>query len=52
MKEINRYLGRITILVVLFFLSLATTASALSPLFGKKKAKKEIQEKPSDYKKN
>ncbi len=51
MKEINRYLGRKIILVVLFFLSLATTASAMSPFWGKKKAKKEVQEKPSEYKK-
>lgn len=51
MKEINRYLGQKTILVVLFFLSLATTASAIPSLWGKKKAKKEIQETPSDYKK-
>jgi hypothetical protein len=51
MKEINRYLGQKTILVVLFFLSLATTASAIPSLWGKKKAKKEIQEKPSEYKK-
>jgi hypothetical protein len=32
-------------------LSLATTASAIPSLWGKKKAKKEIQETPSDYKK-
>ena len=51
MKEINRYLGQKTILVVLFFLPLATTASAIPSLWGKKKAKKEIQETPSDYKK-
>ena len=51
MKEINRYLGRKLLLVGLFFLSLATTVSATPSLWGKKKAKKEVQEKPSDYKK-
>ena len=51
MKEIDRYLGRKLLLVGLFFLSLATTVSATPSLWGKKKAKKEVQEKPSDYKK-
>lgn len=51
MKEINRYLGQKTILVVLFLLSMATTVSARQSLWGKKKAKKEIQESPSEYKK-
>ena len=52
MRNINTFLGqKSTLLVVLFFLSLATTANAALPLFGKKKAKKEIQENTSDYKK-
>jgi len=52
MRNINIRLGQhILLLVVLFFLSLATTANAALPLFGKKKVKKEIQENTSDYKK-
>ena len=51
MRNINTYLGQKKILVVLLLLSLAATANATLPLFGKKKAKKEIQENTSDYKK-
>ena len=52
MRNINTHLGqKLSLLVVLFFLSLVTTTNAALPLFGKKKAKKEIQENTSDYKK-
>ena len=39
------------LLAVVLLLSSAVTADAMLPLFGKKKAKKEVQEKTSDYKK-
>lgn len=51
MKAINRYLDQRLILAVLFLLSLALSANATPSLWKKKKAKKEIQETPSDYKK-
>ena len=39
-------------LVVILLLSLTTSVNGAFPLFGKKKAKKEVpQEKPSEYKK-
>ena len=51
MKKINRYLDQRILLAVLFFLSLVLSTNATPSLWGKKKAKKEIQEKPSEYKK-
>ena len=49
MKYISNFFGQTKILAVLFLLSLAVTVNAF-PLLGKKKAKKEIQDKPSKYK--
>ncbi|SNU05711.1 protein of unknown function [Prevotellaceae bacterium MN60] len=49
MKYISNYFGQTKILAVLFLLSLTVTVNAF-PLLGKKKAKKEIQDKPSKYK--
>ena len=49
MKYISNFFGQTKILAVLFLLSLTVTVNAF-PLLGKKKAKKEIQDKPSKYK--